>query len=254
MVPYSLKEMMAIVAARIIQDNDIVFCGTGISMLAAMAAKHINAPHSIIFFETGAIDSKLAELPLAVGDSRVMHGASVHGGLAEAFATMQCQWWGQRVLGIMGAAQIDRFGNINTTTIGDYHSPRTRFPGSGGSCDVASFVGRTIIFMKHEKRKFVKTLDYMTSPGWIDGPEGRKEAGLPEGGPKKVISDLGIMGFDNTTKEMFLEACYPGITPQEVINRTSFEMDTSRAGHVEAPTEEELRVLRTVCDPHGLIL
>jgi glutaconate CoA-transferase subunit B len=254
MTSYSSREMMAIAAARIIRDDDIVFCGTGISMLAAMAAKHINAPHSIILFETGAIDSKLQELPLAVGDSRVMHGASVHGGLADAFATMQCQWWGRRVLGIMGAAQIDRFGNINTTVIGNYQKPHTRLPGSGGSCDAASFVGRTVIFMKHEKKKFVETLDYLTSPGWIDGPEGIKKAGLPEGGPEKVISDLGVMGFDITTKEMYLEGCYPGITPGEVESRTGFEMDVSRAGQVEPPAEEELRILRTVCDPHGLIL
>ena len=251
---YSLREMMAIAAARIIQDDDIVFCGTGISMLAAMAAKHIHAPHSIIFFETGAIDSQLQELPLAVGDSRVMHGASINGSLADSFATMQNQWWGRRVIGIMGAAQVDRFGNINTTVIGDYHNPLTRFPGSGGSCDVASFVGRTVIFMKHEKRKFVETLDYLTSPGWIDGPEGRKRTGLPDGGPEKVISDMGIMGFDSTTKEMFLEGCYPGITPQEIANRTGFDMDVSRAGRIELPTEKELQVLRTVCDPHSLIL
>ena len=254
MVSYSLREMMTIATARIIRDEDIVFCGTGISLLAAMAAKHINAPHSIIFFETGAIDSELQELPLAVGDSRVMHGASVNGGIADAFATMQHQWWGRRVLGIMGAAQIDRFGNINTTVIGDYHHPRTRLPGSGGSCDVASFVGRTVIFMKHEKRKFVETLDYMTSPGWIDGPQGRKRVGLPEGGPEKVISDLGIMSFDSTTKEMYLEGCYPGVTPLDVTNLTGFKMDISRAGRIDPPTEEELRVLRDVCDPHGLIL
>lgn len=251
---YSPREMMVIAAARIIRDNDIVFCGTGISMLAAMAAKHIHAPHSIIFFETGAIDSELLELPLAVGDSRVMHGASVGSGLSDAFATMQHQWWGRRVLGIMGAAQIDRFGNINTTVIGDYRNPVTRLPGSGGSCDVASFVGRTVIFMMHEKRKFVETLDYMTSPGWLDGPEGRKRAGLPEGGPQKVISDLGVMAFDDATKEMYLEGCYPGVAPREVANHTGFKMDISRAGQIEPPAEEELRVLRTVCDPHSLIL
>ena len=167
---YTLREMMAIAAARQIRDGDIVFCGTGISMLAAMAAKHISAPNSVIFFETGAIDSRLEEVPLAVADSRVMYWTSVNGNLLDAFATMQNRQTGRKVVGIMGAAQIDRYGNLNSTAIGDYFNPTVRFSGSGGACDVASFVGRTILFMRHEKRKFVKQVDYLTSPGWLDGP------------------------------------------------------------------------------------
>ena len=175
---YTSREMMAVAAAREIRDGDIVFCGTGISMLAAMAAKHISAPNSVIFFETGAIDSQLEEVPLAVGDPRVMFATSVNGGLADAFATMQNRFTGRQVVGIMGAAQIDIYGNLNSTVIGDYHHPTVRFSGSGGACDVASFVSRTIIFMQHAKRKFVPKLDYLTSPGWLDGPDGRKNAGL----------------------------------------------------------------------------
>jgi len=179
MADYTMREMMAVAAAREIRDGDIVFCGTGISMLAAMAAKHISAPKSVIFFETGAVDSKLQEVPLAVADPRVMFWTSVNGGLADAFATMQNRFTGKKVVGILGAAQIDRYGNLNSTVIGDYFKPKVRFSGSGGACDVASFVSRTIIFMQHEKRKFVSKVDYITSPGWLDGPEGRKNAGLP---------------------------------------------------------------------------
>jgi len=120
MTDYTSREMMAVAAAREIRDGDIVFCGTGISMLAAMAAKHISAPNSVIFFETGAVDSKLEEVPLAVGDPRVMFWTSVNGGLADAFATMQNRFTGKKVVGILGAAQIDRFGNLNSTVIGDY--------------------------------------------------------------------------------------------------------------------------------------
>ena len=163
---YSPREMMAIAAAREIKDGDIVFCGTGVSMLAAMAAKHISAPESVIIFETGAIDPKLEEIPLAVSDSRIMYGSSTNSGLADAFAIMQNQSTGKHVVGILGAAQIDIFGNLNSTTIGNYANPKVRFPGSGGACDVASFVGKTIIFMQQEKRKFVTKLDYLTSPGW----------------------------------------------------------------------------------------
>lgn len=262
MTGYTLKEMMAIVAAREIKNEDIVFCGTGISMLAAMAAKNINAPESVIFFETGAIDSQLEELPLAVGDPRVMYRTSANGGLADSFATMQNPITGKHVVGILGAAQIDKFGNLNSTVIGDYFSPEIRFSGSGGGCDVASFVPRSIIFMQHEKRKFVKKLDYLTSPGYLngylnghqDGPDSRKKAGLPEGGPVMVISNLGVMRFDEQTKEMYLSGVYPGITAQKILDNMEFDMDVSRAQEVPPPSEYELKLLREKCDPQRLIL
>ena len=254
MVDYTRREMMAIVAAREIKDGDIVFCGTGISMLAAMAAKHISAPQSIIFFETGAIDSKLEEVPMAVGDPRVMFWTSVNGSLADSFATMQNRFSGSRVVGIMGAAQIDKYGNLNSTVIGDYFQPKVRFSGSGGACDVASFVNRTIIFMQHEKRKFVTHLDYLTSPGWLDGPRGRKRVGLPPGGPSAVVSNLALMRFDHQSKEMFLSGYYPGVEPQEVLDNMSFSIDSSRAQEIHPPTKEELQILREKCDPQRLIL
>jgi glutaconate CoA-transferase, subunit B len=251
---YTLKEIMAIVAAREIKNEDIVFCGTGISMLAAMAAKNINAPESVIFFETGAIDSQLEELPLAVGDPRVMYHTSANGGLADSFATMQNPITGKHVVGILGAAQIDKFGNLNSTVIGDYFSPAIRFSGSGGGCDVASFVPRSIIFMQHEKRKFVKNLAYLTSPGYLDGSDSRKKAGLPEGGPVMVISNLGVMRFDEQTKEMYLAGTYPGITAQKILDNMEFDMDVSRAQELAPPSEYELKLLREKCDPQKLIL
>lgn len=251
---YTLKEMMTIVAAREIKNNDIVFCGTGISMLAAMAAKNINAPECVIFFETGAIDAKLEEIPLAVGDPRVMYHTAFNGGLADAFATMQNPITGRKVIGILGAAQIDRFGNLNSTVIGDYFSPSIRFSGSGGGCDVASFVPRSIIFMQQEKRKFVNKLDYLTSPGHIDGPDGRKNVRLPPGGPELVITNMAVMRFNDSTKEMYLHACYPGIRPEMVLGNMQFSVDISRASEITPPTENELKILREICDPQRLIL
>ena len=251
---YTMKEMMAIAAAREIRDGDIVFCGTGISMLAAMAAKNINAPQSVIFFETGAIDSKLEELPLAVGDSRIMHQASSNSGLFDAFCTMQNRFTGARVVGILGAAQIDIYGNLNSTVIGDYSDPDVRFSGSGGACDVASFVPRSIVFMKQEKRKFKNKLDYLTSPGYLDGPAGRANAGLPDGGPQSVITDMGMMGFDDITKKMYLKGVYPGISPEDILDHMEFEIDISRAEEISAPSERELSLLREKCDPDRLIL
>jgi len=251
---YTFREMMTIAAAREVKNNDIVFCGTGISMLAAMAAKKINAPHSVIFFETGAIDSKLEELPLAVGDPRIMYQASCNGGLIDAFTTMQNPNTGKYVVGILGAAQIDIYGNLNSTVIGDYHAPNVRFSGSGGACDVASFVSRSLIFMKQEKRKFKKKLDYLTSPGYLDGPDGREKAGLSAGGPSRVITDMGIMGFDELTKKMYLKGHYPGITPEMILQNMEFEIDISRSEEVAPPTPEDLTILREKCDPDHLIL
>jgi glutaconate CoA-transferase subunit B len=157
-------------------------------------------------------------------------------------------------VGILGAAQIDIYGNLNSTVIGDYESPDVRFSGSGGACDVASFVSRSIIFMKQEKRKFKRRLDYLTSPGYLDGPEGREKAGLPEGGPHRVITDMGVMGFDEESKQMFLEGYYPGVTPADILGKMEFEIDVCRAKEVLAPNPEELRLLREKCDPHRLIL
>jgi glutaconate CoA-transferase subunit B len=251
---YTSQELMAIVAAREIHDGDIVFCGTGISLLAAMAAKYINAPKSIIFFETGAIDPDLREIPLTVADPRLMFGSCLNAGLAEAFATMQSRFLGPRLLGILGAAQVDRFGNLNSTCIGDYSKPNVRFPGSGGACDVGSFVGRTMVFIKHDRRRFVEKLDYFTTPGYFDGPGGREREGYNHGGPSCVISDKAVMRFDEATKEMVLDCFYPGTTPGEIQNCTGFSVDIRQAKELSPPTAEELRILRREVDPQRLIL
>ena len=251
---YSLREMMAIMAAREIKDGDIVFAGTGISMLAATAAKNINAPNSVIFFETGAIDSLVEELPLAVADPRVMYYSASNAGLLEAFATMQNRITGDKVIAILGAAQIDKFGNLNTTTIGDYHHPKIRFSGGGGGCDVASFVPRCIAFMQHEKRKFVKKLDYLTSPGQIAGAGSREAAGLRPGGVSVVITNKAVMRMDPNTGEMYLDSYYPGVTPEEILANMQFSVDTAKAREADPPTEKELKTLREKCDPQRLIL
>jgi len=251
---YTLREMMTIVAAREIKNGDIVFGGTGISMLAAMAAKNINAPESVMFFETGAIDSKLDEIPLAVADSRVMYWAATNGGLFDAFITMQNPITGSHVIGILGAAQIDPYGNLNTTVIGNYIKPKTRFSGSGGGCDVASFVPRCIIFMQQEKKRFVHRLDYLTSPGHMNGADGRRKAGLREGGPTVVITNMAVFRFDGQTKRMYLAGYYPGITTQQILENMEFTVDITKAAEVAPPTPEELKILREKCDPQRLIL
>jgi len=249
---YTDNEMMAISAGRFIKNGDIVFAGTGVSMLAATAAKRIYAPRAVIFFETGGIDPDLEEIPMSVADLRVMSGTSLNSGLIEAFSIV-----GHRKLhtvSFLGAAQIDRYGNLNTTVIGDYHQPKTRFPGSGGAGDVASFASGVITFMQHEKRRFVEKLDYLTSIGWYTGGDSREKLGLHRGGAMAVVTNLAVMKFDETTKEMYLAEYYPGVSPEQVRENTGFPLDVSRAAEAVPPSAEELRILREEVDPQKLIL
>ena len=249
---YSELEMMAITAGRLINDGDVVFAGTGISMLAVTVAKRIHAPNSVVFFETGGIDPSLDELPLAVADPRVMAGASMNSGLIESFSLLSNRRL--RTIAFLGAAQIDRFGNLNSTCLGDYHHPKTRFPGSGGACDAASLASGFIVFMEHQKRRFVEKLDYFTSPGWLYGDDSREKAGFLRGGPMAVVTNLGVMTFHPSTKEMILSAHYPGVSPTDVAENTGFGVDLSKATQALPPTAKELETLREQVDPQRLIL
>ena len=249
---YSDREMMSIAAGRLVVDGDILFAGTGVSMLAATVARRIHAPNSVIFFETGGIDPSLDELPLAVGDPRVMTGACINSGLIEAFSFL-----GHRrlnTLAFLGAAQIDPYGNLNSTVIGDYDHPKSRLPGSGGACDAASLAAGMIIFMQHEKRRFIEKLDYVTSPGWLSGGDSRRLAGFKRGGPIAVVTNLGVLKFAPTTNRMYLAEFYPGVTPEQIQDHTGFEIDTNQAMEAEPPTLDELTILREEVDPQRLIL
>lgn len=252
MAAYTDNEMMALAAGRFIRNGDIVFAGTGVSMLAATAAKRIYAPKAVVFFETGGIDPSLEEIPMAVADPRIMYGTCLNSGLIEAFSIV-----GHRKLhtiAFLGAAQVDKYGNLNTTVIGDYHKPKTCFSGSGGACDVASLASGVITFMQHQKRRFVEKLDYLTSVGWYKGGDSRRRLGLPRGGALAVVTNLGVMKFHETTREMYLAEYYPGITVDKIVENTGFLVDTSRAVEAAPPTPEELRILREEVDPQKLIL
>ncbi len=249
---YTKKEIMAISAGRFVKNGDIIFAGTGISMLAATVAKRIHAPEAVVFFETGGIDPTLEELPLTVADLRVMAGTSVNSGLADALALLAHPKL--RVIAFLGAAQIDRYGNLNSTHLGNYIKPRARFPGAGGACDAASLCSGVIVFMEHEKKRFVEQLDYLSSPGWLTGGDSRKKAGFKRGGPVAVVTDLGIMKFDEETKKMHLAEYYPGVSSEEISKNTGFSLDTSRATECTPPSEYELRILREEVDPQRLIL
>ncbi|NPV89480.1 MAG: ketoacid-CoA transferase [Firmicutes bacterium] len=246
--------MMTIMAAREIKNDNVVLCGTGISMLAAIAAKQITAPDVVIFFETGAIDVQFGQTPLSLADPRIMTGAVRLAGLAESFAIIQNRITGRNVISILGAAQIDIYGNLNSTSLGDYSKPTVRFSGSGGGCDIGSLAGQYWVFMDLGKKRFVERLDYLTTPGFLDGAGARERAGLPGGGPAMVITNKACFRFDDTTRKMYLHSYYPGFTPESIQEEVGFEIDLSRASEAVPPTEHELYILRTVCDPERWVL
>lgn len=254
MTPYTRQEMMAVMAAREIRNEDIVFCGTGISMVAAMAAKHISAPQSIIFFETGGIDCELHELPLSVADPRVMFGTTINAGLAESFSILQNPRTGPRVVAILGAAQIDPYGNLNSTCLGDYWHPKMRFTGAGGACDAAAYSGRVMTFMKQERRRFVSELDYMSSPGMPQNPQERKRFGLSNPGDSVVITDMAVFRFSKENGRMYLWGCYSGISPESVAEEVGFPLESYPSKEIPPPGPDELRLLREKIDPFGLII
>lgn len=250
---YSLTELMTVAAAREIKDNEVVFAGTGLPMLGAMLAQRTHAPNCLIIFEAGAIGSQLAHLPMSVGDPRTVRQAAMAAGLAEVFTYLLQA--GRVDVGFISGAQIDRYGNINSTSIGaDYRHPKVRFPGSGGSCDIACLAKRTVIIAQHEKRRLPERIDYVTSPGWLEGSDSRQKAGLVRGGPAVVVTTKGVLRFRPTTHEAYLESYHPGLTGQTVADETGYTLDVSEAFETPIPTAEELRILREVVDSERVFL
>ena len=250
---YTLTELMSVVAASEVKDGEVVFAGTGLPMLGVMLAQRTHAPKCIIIFEAGTADSKLAHLPMSVGDPRVMHGAATAAGLMEVFTFVLQK--GRVDVGFLSGAQVDRFGNINSTSIGaDYRHPSVRFSGSGGACDIACLAKRTIIIAKHEKRRFPEKVDYITSPGWLEGGDSRQASGLVRGGPSVIVTTMGVMRFRPDTKTVYLASYHPGLTPQAVAEATGFPLDIEKASETLPPTAEELCILRDEVDPERIFL
>ncbi|MEM2446415.1 MAG: CoA-transferase [Candidatus Bathyarchaeia archaeon] len=250
---YNLTELMICVASRLMPDATTVFIGTGIPMLAAALAQKLHAPNLIPIFEFGGIGATLEELPLAVGEYNTFRKALAASGICDIMETAAR---GFIEYGFLGGAQIDPYGNVNSTVIGDYRRPKVRLPGSGGANDVGSLCWRTIIIMRHDRRRFVEKVDFITTPGYLWGPGAREAVGLPRGsGPYRVVTNLALLGFDEETKRMKLLATHPGITVQDVIENTGFELIIpDKVEQTEPPTEEELRVLREEVDPTGLYI
>lgn len=222
MAGYNAMELMISVAARLLDDGTTVGVGTGAPCAAAMLAQKRHAPNLFICFEAGGLAPQLPRMPISVGDSRTFHKglmATSMGDILEA-----CQR-GMIDMTFLGGAQIDAYGNLNSTLIGDHVKPTVRFPGSGGANDFASLCWRTMVMTPHDTRRFVEQLDFLTTPGYLSGPGSREAAGLPEDtGPYKVITDLAVLGFDRATKQMQVDSLHPGVSFDQVQQRTGFPL------------------------------
>lgn len=251
---YNLMELMVCVAARQLEDGKTAVIGTGMPLAAAMLAQKTHSPNLITMFEAGGVAPHLITLPLSVAGSYTQTHALMHSSMNEIMEACQR---GIVDYTFLGGAQIDMYGNINSTMIGtDFQKPKVRLPGSGGANDLASLCWKTLVITPHDKRRFISKLDFVTTPGYLTGPGARERAGLfPGTGPYKVISTLALMGYDPETKRMRVESLHPGVTKEDVIANTGFEMLFAESSPITPePTDEELRVLRTEIDPQGLII
>jgi glutaconate CoA-transferase subunit B len=239
---------MVVVAAREIRDGEVVFVGMRLPLLAFLLAKATHAPQAVGLFENGVIrDTPAAEFLVTMSDGPNVTGAAWCGEMMDVMALLQS---GRVDLGFIGGAQIDRFGNLNTSLTRD-NGKITRLPGSGGACDIASLARRHIIIMNHERRRLVPRVDYVTSPGYGEGGDWRHTVGLPGGGPAAVITTLGLFRFDSTTKEMVLTSVHPGVTVEKVKAESGWPVRLAPTlSTTEAPTEAELEQIRS-CDPQG---
>ncbi len=254
MVEYNRMELMICLASRYLEDNSTVVVGTGAPCAAAMLAQRMDAPQLMILFEAGGVGPILPSMPISVGDSRTFYRGLMATSMPEIMEACQR---GMVDYTVLGGAQIDMYGNINSTLIGDdYDRPRVRFPGSGGANDLASLCWRTMMITPQDKRRFTNQLDFLTTPGYLSGDQAREQAGLPPGaGPYKIITDLGVLGFDQESKRMQVESIHPGKGREDLIEHTGFELLwRDELTESTPPREEELRILRQEVDPRGYII
>ncbi|MGA8942874.1 MAG: CoA-transferase [Thermoactinomyces sp.] len=246
-------EQMIIAAARLLPEDAAVFVGTGMPLLASVLALNTHAPDLLLVYEGGGIGGKpTGRLPIQVSESLTYENGIAAGSMDYVMSLAQAGWI---EYGFLGGAQIDQYGNLNTTVIGDWEHPKVRLPGSGGGADIASLCEKTIILMRQDRRKFVKKLDFLTSPGYLIGPGAREKAGLPRNsGPYRVITQIGIYGFDEVTRKMTLLQLFPGKTLEDVQEQSSFPVEiSSNWTYVEPPDKKELAALHAL-DPDGIVL
>ncbi|MFL5329573.1 MAG: CoA-transferase subunit beta [Gemmataceae bacterium] len=253
MTDYTPIELMICCAARALENGRTVAVGTGIPCAAAMLAQRTHAPDLVIVFEAGGMAPMLPTMPISVGDSRTFFRGVMATSMADI---MQLAQRGMIDYTFLGGAQIDPYGNLNSTIAGTYDKPSVRFPGSGGANDLASFCWRTMVVTQQNSRRFVEKLDFLTTPGYLTGPGAREAAGLaPGAGPYRVITDLAIMGYAPNTCRMEVLSLHPGVTFGHVQECTGFRLSVVDAvKQTEPPSVAELEILRNEVDPRRYIL
>ncbi|HSF05543.1 MAG TPA: CoA-transferase [Methylomirabilota bacterium] len=247
-MPLTTAELLAVMAARELRDDSTVFAGVGVPLLAAALAQQHHAPRLTIVIEGGIIGPRIkpGRLPISTNEMRAAHRAQMLPAITDIFLYAQR---GFLDVGFMGGAQIDAHGNVNTSVLGEYARPKVRLPGTGGANDIASLCREVIIVTPHERRRFVERVDFVTSPGWLDGNGSRQRAGLLFGGVTRVVTTLGLFGFDPDSRRMRVEALHPGVSLDQVRDNTGFEVLTAASvATTEPPGSEELELLREL-DP-----
>lgn len=249
---YTSSELMCINAARLLRDGDVVFVGVGLPNLACNLARHMHAPNLQMIYEAGVIGARPSRLPLSIGDPTLVSGASSVCSMFDIFSNYLQR--GNVDVGFLGGAQIDKFGNINATVIGDYQHPKVRLPGSGGSQEMGGWANRCYVMTPHQKRRFPEKVDFCTSAGFLRGRAEREATGVRGGGPLVIVTNLGILEPDKSG-EMVLTALHPGCIVEQVRENTSWAIQAVEHVRTTDPVrEEELRILREVVDPEGIYL
>jgi glutaconate CoA-transferase subunit B len=242
---WTADEMMTVAAARMLSDGTVCFVGIGLPSTVANLARRLHAPGCVLIYESGCIGAKPRRLPLSIGDGELAETADAVVSVPEIFA-----YWlqaGRVSLGFLGAAQIDRFGNINSTVIGPYEKPTVRLPGAGGAPEIAASAGEVFVVMRQTARAFVEQCDFRTSMGFGTGPGDRQRLGLRGQGPTVVVTDLGILRPDPATSELVLVELHPGVTAEQAVASTGWPLRlASSLGSTPPPTQEELDVLRAL--------
>jgi glutaconate CoA-transferase subunit B len=252
MVEYTSAELLTINAARLLRDGDVVFVGVGLPNLACNLARRTHAPHLVMIYEAGVIGAQPARLPLSIGDPTLVSGALSVCGMYDIFAFYLQR--GNVDVGFLGGAQIDRFGNINATVIGEYDHPKVRLPGSGGSMEIAAWANRCYIITPHQKRRFPEKVDFRTSAGFLSHRKEREAARLRGTGPQAVVTDIGILQPDENG-ELILTALHPTKTVEDAKANTGWELRiASDLRYTEPPSEKELTILRDELDPQRIYL
>lgn len=262
---YTSMELLAVAAAREVPDGAFVFAGTGLPLLASMLAQFTVAPHMTLIMEAGIVGPRVEHLPISVSDPRGCLHSSMVSNMADTFGTTAMR--GYCTVGMLGGAECDMYGNLNSTIIGGYwpggvsgtgHGPQVRFAGSGGANNIASFADKILVTMVQEARRFPERVEYLTSVAGARGPrekgESRWDYGLVRGGEMVMISDLCIMRSNNETGLLELDCVFPGISVEDVVNNTGWKLDTSRSKEFTPPTEEELKAVRMLVDPSRIYL